>query len=287
MAEYFDDKHEAEKFIKEWYTKDGAPVFFGKILNHGVEKWVVNYDRRQHPGASPYIKILEDCSHEIKQILTAIQPQQHLSQPQENVRLIEEEEKQHLEAEVKWLAEEHKQQQGEKAEQCKTLTSDEKEERTRAQEDLANLSDEEFLLTIEDIKRGYEGYSPIFSSVANDELARRGGAEAIQRRIAERPGEEETEERKKAIELGRARSREMTIEKTWLDKKFSGSEWGLGTIIIMLLFCTPLITITLALVGILGCKHPQAKRNAKNLLLATLGVIVVGIIAAFLRALGS
>ncbi len=50
MAEYFDTRDEAEKFIKEWYPKDRrAPVFFGKILNHGAEKWIVNYDPRQEP----------------------------------------------------------------------------------------------------------------------------------------------------------------------------------------------------------------------------------------------
>ena len=63
MAEYFGTKDEAEKFIKEWFGKDGKPpVHFAKILNHGNEKWVVNYDARQNPAASPHITILEDHS---------------------------------------------------------------------------------------------------------------------------------------------------------------------------------------------------------------------------------
>lgn len=71
MAEYFSTKEDAEKFIREWYAKDRKPpVFFGKILNHGDEKWIVNYDPRQDPRASPYIKVLEDHSHEIRQIVT-------------------------------------------------------------------------------------------------------------------------------------------------------------------------------------------------------------------------
>jgi hypothetical protein len=70
MAEYFHSKDEAERFIKQWYAKDQKPpVHFAKILNHGNEKWIVNYDSGQTPWASPFIKVLEDHSHRIREII--------------------------------------------------------------------------------------------------------------------------------------------------------------------------------------------------------------------------
>ncbi len=75
MAEYFPTRRDAEEFIQEWYAKDGKPpVFFGKIFNNGAEKWIVNYDARQNPGASPHIKVLEDHSGEIRTIVAAPRP---------------------------------------------------------------------------------------------------------------------------------------------------------------------------------------------------------------------
>jgi hypothetical protein len=60
MAEYFGSKDVAEEFIRRWYFSDGKPpVFFDKIFNNGEEKWIVNYDSRQSPWDSPYIKVLE------------------------------------------------------------------------------------------------------------------------------------------------------------------------------------------------------------------------------------
>ena len=56
MAEYFTTRAQAEIFIQEWHTKDGTtPVFFARILNHGDEKWIVNYDSRQNSSTSPHI----------------------------------------------------------------------------------------------------------------------------------------------------------------------------------------------------------------------------------------
>jgi hypothetical protein len=70
MAEYFGTQDAAESFMREWFAKDGnLPVHFAKILNHGDEKWIVNYSARQNPWASPYIKVLEDHSHRIAQIV--------------------------------------------------------------------------------------------------------------------------------------------------------------------------------------------------------------------------
>lgn len=72
MAEYFDTREDAEQFVQEWYAKDGKPpVFFGKILNHGVVKWLVNYDPNQQPSDSRYIKVQENHSSEILQIVSA------------------------------------------------------------------------------------------------------------------------------------------------------------------------------------------------------------------------
>ena len=82
MAEYFETRGEAERFMQEWYAKDRKPpVFFAKILNHGTEKWIVNYDPRQNPGASPYIKVLENHSSAIRQIVTAAVPPPPRPQP--------------------------------------------------------------------------------------------------------------------------------------------------------------------------------------------------------------
>jgi hypothetical protein len=70
MAEYFGTQDAAESFMREWFAKDGnLPVHFAKILNHGDEKWIVNYSGRQNPWASPYIKVLEDHSHRIAEIV--------------------------------------------------------------------------------------------------------------------------------------------------------------------------------------------------------------------------
>jgi hypothetical protein len=67
MAEYFETKREAKEFVQECYAEDRKlPVFFGKIFNNGEEKWIVNYDARQNPRASPHIKVLEDHSREIR-----------------------------------------------------------------------------------------------------------------------------------------------------------------------------------------------------------------------------
>jgi hypothetical protein len=76
MAEYFEYREDAEKFMNDWYAKDKKPpVFFGKIFNNDAVKWIVNYDTRQDPRASPFIKVLEDHSHEIKTIVTTPWPQ--------------------------------------------------------------------------------------------------------------------------------------------------------------------------------------------------------------------
>lgn len=76
MTEYFTTRDGAEQFIREWYTKNKTPpVFFGKIFNHGSEKWIVNYDARQNPRSSPHIKVLEDHSNEIRQLVTSIHSQ--------------------------------------------------------------------------------------------------------------------------------------------------------------------------------------------------------------------
>lgn len=81
MAEYFSTRGDAERFIQEWYAKDGkSPAFFGKIFNNGTEKWIVNYDARHDPWASPHIKVLEDHSKEIRSLVTAPQTKS-LSQP--------------------------------------------------------------------------------------------------------------------------------------------------------------------------------------------------------------
>jgi TPR repeat len=70
MAEYFGTQDAAESFMREWFAKDGnLPVHFAKILNHDDEKWIVNYSARQNPWASPYIKVLEDHSHRIAEIV--------------------------------------------------------------------------------------------------------------------------------------------------------------------------------------------------------------------------
>jgi hypothetical protein len=70
VAEYFGTRAEAEQFIKHWYAQDQkSPVFFAKILNYDEEKWIVNYDPRQNPEDSPYIKVLENHSNEIPQIV--------------------------------------------------------------------------------------------------------------------------------------------------------------------------------------------------------------------------
>jgi hypothetical protein len=70
MAEYFQTKEEAEGFIKEWFSKDHKPpVHFAKILNHGNEKWIVNYDPQQTPWASSFIKVLEDHTNRIRDII--------------------------------------------------------------------------------------------------------------------------------------------------------------------------------------------------------------------------
>lgn len=82
MAEYFEDRNAAEQFINEWYAKDKKPpVFFGKIFNNGAEKWIVNYDARQNSRSSPHIKVLEDHSNEIRQIVTARPAQNKTSDP--------------------------------------------------------------------------------------------------------------------------------------------------------------------------------------------------------------
>src|SRR5665213_3834741 len=75
MAEYFETKAEAEQFIQEWHSKDGSkPAFFGKIFNHGSEKWIVNYDARQNPGASPHIKVLENTTSQVGRIIASTPP---------------------------------------------------------------------------------------------------------------------------------------------------------------------------------------------------------------------
>lgn len=82
MAEYFDTRDEAERFMQEWYAKDRKPpVFFAKIFNNDEEKWIVNYDPRQNPSASPYIKVLENHSGKIRQIVSAAVPPRPQTQP--------------------------------------------------------------------------------------------------------------------------------------------------------------------------------------------------------------
>jgi DNA repair exonuclease SbcCD ATPase subunit len=92
MAEYFEDREDAEKFMNEWYAKDNKPpVFFGKIFNNDAEKWIVNYDARQDPRASPFIKVLENHSHEINTIVTT--PWSQLQQELQRLREREEQQK--------------------------------------------------------------------------------------------------------------------------------------------------------------------------------------------------
>ena len=87
MAEYFGTREDAEKFMNEWYAKDNElPVFFGKVFNHNEEKWIVNYDARQDPTASPYIQVLEDNSDQIRKIVTTPWPQRQNDLEQERAR---------------------------------------------------------------------------------------------------------------------------------------------------------------------------------------------------------
>jgi hypothetical protein len=86
MAEYFDERESAEQFMHEWFAKDGKPpVHFAKIFNNGREKWIVNYDPRQSPHASPAIKVLEDHSNEIQSIVRTPWPERQRLLQQERV----------------------------------------------------------------------------------------------------------------------------------------------------------------------------------------------------------
>jgi hypothetical protein len=70
VAEYFESRLAAERLVHEWFVKDQIPpVFFGTILNHGSEEWLVSYDARQNPRCSPFIRVLADHSGEIRRIV--------------------------------------------------------------------------------------------------------------------------------------------------------------------------------------------------------------------------
>jgi hypothetical protein len=87
MAEYFDEREDAEQFMCEWYAKDGKPpVHFARIFNNGREKWIVNYDARQSPHASPFIRVLKDHSNEIQSIVRTPWPERQRFLHQEFIR---------------------------------------------------------------------------------------------------------------------------------------------------------------------------------------------------------
>ncbi|MGA2721490.1 MAG: hypothetical protein ABSG79_03665 [Bryobacteraceae bacterium] len=86
MAEYFPERADAEQFMIEWFAKDGKPpVHFAKIFNNGSEKWIVNYDSRQSPRASPFIKVLEDHSSEIARIVRTPWPERQRQLEQQRI----------------------------------------------------------------------------------------------------------------------------------------------------------------------------------------------------------
>ena len=65
MAEYFDTRDEAERLIQDRYAKDSKPpLLLAKIFNNDAEKWIVDYDPRRNPSASPAIKLPENHSAE-------------------------------------------------------------------------------------------------------------------------------------------------------------------------------------------------------------------------------
>jgi hypothetical protein len=69
MAEYFDTKEAAEQFIKNSHVEHGAaPEYFGKILNHDREQWLVDYQRRDYGSA--HFKVLANLSSELRHIIS-------------------------------------------------------------------------------------------------------------------------------------------------------------------------------------------------------------------------
>jgi hypothetical protein len=67
MAEYFRSFDDAMAHIREWKTKDGSvPSFFGKILNHGEEKYIVCWRSNENPSGSPFIKVLQNLTNTIR-----------------------------------------------------------------------------------------------------------------------------------------------------------------------------------------------------------------------------
>jgi len=67
MSEYFSSREDAEKFLIDAKTYNAT--FFARILNSGVEKWMVSYHSRRDILSSPYIQVLEDHSDEIPNIV--------------------------------------------------------------------------------------------------------------------------------------------------------------------------------------------------------------------------
>lgn len=62
MGEYFRSKEEAVKFLKKYKT---IPAFFGKILDYGITKWMIDYKRE-----NPDIEILENLTEEARTIIS-------------------------------------------------------------------------------------------------------------------------------------------------------------------------------------------------------------------------
>jgi len=68
MAAYVDTREEAEDIIREGYVRDcELPVFFGKIVLFGAEKWIIDFDTRDYQYAA--FHIIEDHSDQIRELL--------------------------------------------------------------------------------------------------------------------------------------------------------------------------------------------------------------------------
>ncbi|HEU5103510.1 MAG TPA: hypothetical protein VFU22_31050 [Roseiflexaceae bacterium] len=68
MAVYLDTREEAEDDIREGYVRDcELPIFFGKIVLFGEEKWMIDFDTRDYQFAA--FHIIENHSHRIRELL--------------------------------------------------------------------------------------------------------------------------------------------------------------------------------------------------------------------------